>query len=220
MIGWIKLHRQIKEHWVFSNSEYLKAWITILIEVNHKPSKVVIDSEIIECGRGQSVNSVSTWCKLFGKGWSPQRVRTFFKLLKNDSMVELEGLRKTTRLTVCNYESYQDDQHADNTQTTNRQQTANTQLTTNKNEKNDKNDKNEKNIYRAFDHLSITTDELEKLKYQYSIEQIDDILDRIANYSKNKTYKSLFSTARNWLKREYPDQKTREQRNKDLINNF
>jgi len=54
-------------------------------------------------------------------------------------MINTEGLRKTTRLTVCNYDNYQSEQQANNKETTSSQHTANTQLTTNKNVKKEKN---------------------------------------------------------------------------------
>ena len=146
MNGWIKLHRQIIKHWIFMNPVYLKAWITILIEVNHTEKKVLIESELIACKSGQSINSLGTWVKIFGRGWTIQKVRTFFNLLKKDLMIKLEGMRKTTRLTVCNYASYQDVQQAGNKQVTSKQQAGNKQVTTNKKEKKDKNEKKEENI--------------------------------------------------------------------------
>jgi hypothetical protein len=57
-------------------------------------------------------------------------------------------------------------------------------------------------IYRHFDHLSISIDQVNKLLENYSKEQIDSTLDRIQNYSQNKKYKSLYLTAQNWLKKE------------------
>ena len=141
MSGWIKLHRKIICHWIFQKPEYLHAWITILLKVNHSDKKVLIQGELIECNRGQSLNSLATWTGLFGRGWTMQKTRTFLKLLKNDAMINMEGLRKTTRLTVCNYDSYQDEQHTNNTQTTHKQQGDNKEITTNKNDKNDKNKK-------------------------------------------------------------------------------
>jgi len=140
MDGWIKLHRKITEHWVWNNPNYLKAWLTIIITVNHECKKVLIHKELIDCERGQSILSLKSWAEIFGKEWSIQRVRTFFDLLKCDSMITIEGLHKTTRLTVCNYDSYQDSQQTDNTQVTCKEQTSNKQVTTNKNDKNEKNE--------------------------------------------------------------------------------
>jgi hypothetical protein len=133
MEGWIKIHRQIKEHWIWNDAMYLKAWLGILLSVNHEDKKTLIQGELIECKRGQSILSLAGWSKCFGDKWTIQRVRTFFELLKKDQMISAEGLRKTTRITVCNYDSYQIIQQTKNKQTTSRQQADNNEITTNKN---------------------------------------------------------------------------------------
>ena len=129
MGGWIQLHRQLRDNWIYQNPLYLKACITMLFEVNHTEKKVLIESELIVCGVGQSIHSLNKWAELFGKEWTIQKVRTFFALLKKDSMIDMEGLRKTTRVTICKYAQYQKRQHTDNTddnrQPTDSQQTAN-----------------------------------------------------------------------------------------------
>ena len=56
------------------------------------------------------------------------------------------------------------------------------------------------NIYRKFEHLKITFEEFDKLANVYGNKQVDEILDQIENFKKNKKYKSLYLTAKNWLK--------------------
>lgn len=144
MSGWIKIYRDIQGHWIWKNPAYLKAWINILLTVNFEDKKVLIESELIDCKRGQALLSLQSWVKILGPGWTLQRVRTFFNLLKDDGMIDTEGMRKTTRLTVCKYEQYQDLQQANNKQTTDKQQAGNKQVTSTKEGKEGKEQKKER----------------------------------------------------------------------------
>ena len=149
MEGWIKLHRESLDHWLYNEYRPLtkrEAWENIIIWANFKSSKVLIKGQLMDCDRGQLLYSLETYAEKFV--WSIGQVRSFFKLLQNDKMIILEGLKYTTRLTVCNYDKYQEQQQTDNKLTTDSQQ-ADDILTTNseqqdKNDKKVKNDKNEK----------------------------------------------------------------------------
>lgn len=113
MEGWIKIHRKIKDHWLWGSDHRLKWWIDILLTVNYADSKVLIKGKLIDCKRGQSVRSLETWAK----DWNVTKktVKEFFELLQKDSMLLYESIQISTRITVCNYEDYQEPVNAKET---------------------------------------------------------------------------------------------------------
>lgn len=150
MEGWIKLHRGMLTHWLYDEYRPLtrrEAWENLIMWANFKADKALIHGQLIDCERGQLLYSIETYSKKFV--WSVGQVKSFFKLLENDGMIKLEGLKYTTRLTICNYDKYQDLQLTESELRANSELTE-SELTTNselqdKNEKKEKNDKNEKN---------------------------------------------------------------------------
>ncbi len=56
-----------------------------------------------------------------------------------------------------------------------------------------------KQIYKSFNHLSITISDFEKLKTEFSENDILDCFERIENYKENTKYKSLYLTSKQWL---------------------
>ena len=79
MSGWIKLYRDLNKHWIWDNSNYLKWWLDILLEVNHTDSKVIIKNKIYECKRGEKLYSLDTWAARWKTNKS--KVRRFLELL-------------------------------------------------------------------------------------------------------------------------------------------
>lgn len=149
-LGWIKLHRQIRDHWMWSNADYVKAWLDILMLVNHAPASVLIKGQLYEVARGESVRSVASWAKEFGPKWTPKKVRTFFKLLEADSIIVTHGDTKTSRLTVVSYDTYQSRGNAGVTQEGERGERGGNaggerRASGGQQSKNDKNDNNDKN---------------------------------------------------------------------------
>jgi uncharacterized protein YdaU (DUF1376 family) len=70
------------------------------------------------------------------------------------------------------------------------------------------NENGNENVVRKFNHLSINKTEFQKLiDTGFSEIEINGIFDRIENYKKNTSYKSLYLTSLNWLKEKYPDRK-------------
>lgn len=105
MAGWIKVSRDIKTHWLWRDDRKFKWWIDILLSVNYEDKNVMIGRKLIKCGRGQSVQSLDTWAKEWRV--SKQTVKAFFSALERDTVIVTENILVTTRITVCNYDSYQ-----------------------------------------------------------------------------------------------------------------
>ncbi len=113
MKGWISLHRSIRDHWIWQDPNKLRWWLDILMSVNHEDAKVNVGFQLFECKRGQSIMSLQSWAKRWGV--SKDTVRNFFVLLAKDGMINTENLLKTTRLTICNYDTYQGGLHDEQT---------------------------------------------------------------------------------------------------------
>ena len=116
MEGWIKLHRIFMEHWLYNTNEPFtrrEAWIHLLLNANHKDMEVPIGDTIYVCRRGQSIRSLKTYAKDFN--WTKSKVNRFFKLLEKQNMIKTEGLPKTTRITICNYDTYQGNRNTNET---------------------------------------------------------------------------------------------------------
>ena len=110
--GWVKLYRSIRSHWVWNDPVLLKRWLTVLMEVNYKPSKFNIHYEVYDLKKGQSANSLRTWASIFQ--CSVKSTTKFFDMLEKDKMITREkigkGTQATTLITVVNYAQYQAEQ--------------------------------------------------------------------------------------------------------------
>lgn len=144
MSGWIKIHRDIVEHWIWQDEKYFRWWMTILLSVNHETKTFPVNHELYTCNPGESFRSIIQWAELFH--CSKPTVIKFFLLLKKDGMIETKtvgsGNRRKHLLTVMNWRKYQQVETQNFTET--KPETL-PKMTPNKNEKN-----KEKNIYTDF----------------------------------------------------------------------
>jgi hypothetical protein len=144
MSGWIKVHRKLKDHWIWSDPIKFQWWLIMLLEVNHKSNKINLGFTIFEVKRGQSAKSLRTWADLFNS--NTKTVSMFFSMLESDSMITKEtigkGKQSTTLINISNYECYQSTEETQDT-------TLNTTQEKRKRDTN-KNVKNEKNVKNVF----------------------------------------------------------------------
>jgi hypothetical protein len=188
--GWIKLHRQILEWEWYSDNNCFRLFLHLLLKANHKEKRFK--------GIELKVGSIVTSRDLLERetGLSSQQIRTALNKLISTNEITSKTSSQGTILQIVSYEKYQ----VATNEITNEQPTSNQRVTTNKNIKKE----NKENIYRQFKHLKLTIEEFNKLKIDYTQEQIDFILDSIENYAQNKKYNSLYLTSLNWLKEKYP----------------
>lgn len=190
--GFISLFRSIRDHWIWDDPKKFQWWIDILMECNHVDKKVTIGYELLECKRGQTLHSLLEWSKRWRVDIST--VRRFLKLLQNDSMIVVEPLPKTTRITVCKYDSYQQRQHDKDTLSKRDANATQTPSNTNNNDNNDN-----KILYRH--NVSLTKQEHDRLISELGEELVNTVYDYLSNYKIEKNYKTKSDnlTIRRWV---------------------
>lgn len=115
MSGWIKLHRSLMKHWLFSFDDPDKAlaWIDMLMSTNYKPGKIRRNGVLIDLNRGelgQSANGLADkW------GWSRGKVIRFLSELEADGMIVQHKDKRRGKITICNYSDYQSEAELDST---------------------------------------------------------------------------------------------------------
>ena len=103
--GFIKLYRDIRDHWVWSDPEYLKAWIDILMLVNHEDKQILFDKKLVVVKRGSRITSTRKLSERWG--WSRGRVSRFLNMLEDDGMIATKRDTQKTLINVINYSNYQ-----------------------------------------------------------------------------------------------------------------
>ena len=195
MSGWIKLHRSLKEWEWYEDHNATRLLVHLLVSVNYEDKQ----------WRGQEVKAgtfITSWENLsLETGLSIKQVRTAMTKLEKSQEVTRNATNKWQAITLVKWDKLQclDTKEGQAEGQTKGKQRATT--------KEYKEIKEEKNTYRRFAHLSMSMDEFDKLRLSWNEQQINDTLDEIENYSKNKQYKSLYLTAKKWLTKNHPPPK-------------
>jgi hypothetical protein len=112
MTGWIKLHRQFREHKFWPKRRrysMLEAWLDLLMSANWQDSKVMRGYQLIDVKRGQVFTSAVALAKRWK--WNRKSIVLFLNLLKADTMADIKTSKGRdtgyTLITILNYEKYQ-----------------------------------------------------------------------------------------------------------------
>lgn len=207
MAGWVKLHRQFISWEWFDTSDMVKLFIFLLLSANH-------DSNTwrgVNIERGQyltGLNSLSDKTKI-----SIQTLRTCLKRLEKTGEINTQVTNKYRLITVCNYDSYQDNQQATNKQT-NKQLTINQQATNNKQEEKELKEEKETYIYNQFydEQLKLSDNNQSYeifIKWLFGNNILERILDGVLKMREQMNFKQFKSLEKAWL--ELKDDSTVEQ---------
>ena len=200
--GFITMFRKITEWEWYGDPVTSRVFIHLLLTVNWKDARF----RGIKVARGSRITGriqLSAETNL-----SQQNIRTAIKNLELTSELTRDKTSAGTVFTVVNYDKYQLANHQTNHASTTSQPRANHEPTTSQPQPNhnrtkitrEQRNKENKSVYRSFAHLSLSILDSEKLIAEFGKPKLDETLDKIENFKNNTKYKSLYLTAKNWLR--------------------
>ena len=220
MKGWISLHRKILDNPILSSSRIysrMEAFIFLLLRANHSDRNVPIGVVLYNVKKGQMITSQMKLCKQFK--WGNTKLRNYLKLLENDGMIEVKTETNLTRITILNYESYQDYQIDYKSKPKQNKSTPKSKPNINNNVNNVNNVNKRKNIF-------INQVCAEGLKYTPMIEpnKIEDFNDYWTEMNKSKTkmkweLQNTFDIGlrlKRWIRNDFNSSKPKEIKKKNF----
>ena len=86
MKGWISVQKQIRNHWVWEDPRYLRAWMDMLMMANYTEQKKPYKETIVLIKRGEFPASI----RGLSERWdmATNTVRNFLNRLKTDTMID------------------------------------------------------------------------------------------------------------------------------------
>ena len=111
MGGFIKLHRSVRKHWVFSDPEYFIVWIEMLMvaKFEKEPKSETYEGTLYTLNYADFIFGRPSWSKRLGI--SEQRLKRLVKKFLDDGMIKL--VKKHNKFTIYhinNYEKYHQDE--------------------------------------------------------------------------------------------------------------
>lgn len=107
-LGWVSLHRQIMNNWIWENKPfaYGQAFIDMVLMANHKDNEMLFEGKIIIVKRGSFHTSILKLSERYG--WNRKKTTNFINLLEKQKMVTTNRTTHGTTITIVNYDKYQD----------------------------------------------------------------------------------------------------------------
>ena len=107
MPGYIKLYREIREHWIYKNSDYLKVWIEMLTCGRYlkEPKTDIFDGIVYTINYAEFIFGRPSWSVRLNV--SEQKLRILIRKLISANMIVCQKKHsKFTVYKIVNYEKY------------------------------------------------------------------------------------------------------------------
>lgn len=105
MNGWIKISRDLRKHWLWTDAARLQWWLDLLFMASWEDRSELVQGRLIEIKRGEVVAS-NEYLRLRW-GVCDKTIRKFLKMLEDDKMIMRSVHPKYCIVTICNYDKYQ-----------------------------------------------------------------------------------------------------------------
>lgn len=112
-MGFVKIHRDIQNHWLWTDKPFARgqAWIDLLVMTNYAEGDILSKGNLVHLERGQVFRSIGYLSERWG--WNKKKVRKFLEVLERDKMVTTKGLANGTLITIENYARWNDEGSAE-----------------------------------------------------------------------------------------------------------
>lgn len=205
MQGWICLHREITDHWLWQDKPFSKgqAWIDILLRANHKSNKTLCGNDLIELEKGEFITSKKKLYEAWQ--WSNKKLDKFLECLQKDNMITIKKHSNKIVVKVLNYAKFQQFEKIESTQkaqsihtksTSNSQSshtksTQTTMLNNNNNINNDNKRETEKDKQTDFKYIN---------KKEFVPPSLDEVKSYIRSINLNTNAEDFFDyySANGW----------------------
>ena len=115
--GYVKIYRDILNHWVYDDEILFRAWINLLLTANHSEKKVMFDGELITIHTGETLTSLRQLSEKWKCGL--KKTRSIINILEKEQMITRKSVKKGTQkgtlISIVNYGVYQDLGHTKET---------------------------------------------------------------------------------------------------------
>ncbi len=104
--GWIKLHRRVRDHWLWQIPERLRAWIDLIFLANYEDREEEAGGEVFNVPQGSFFTRERDLAERWGR--SQHWTRDFLSLLQQAEMITRVGSKNGSTITILKYKAYQD----------------------------------------------------------------------------------------------------------------